>query len=310
MLSASAPFPSGWKEQQVDAPLQWVPLSGRNRLNHQRTGGSCCGEPFIWGVLGADVACCHDLSSGSAEAQVRGVKSTVACFLHVSCFENSCEHGRRSYRFRLFPTKRHKLDDTTFGFPRQTPELALPGAGDCECPMQVLHYDTMIHYELWSFHSFVEHTAVIIDASFSSCLTRNGGAACSDKSVHRVISPTSDGQQVHLAVSRCCSYMATTFSWKVHMCLESFNRVPPLGSLHWTKKVEAMLAKLDHSLHWGKPRIACDNPATSMPGLCQPECCSGWCCCCLLGMPLLCCHCLFAFISHGLRLAANSLGFS
>ena len=104
----------------------------------------------------------------------------------------------------------------------------------------------ILFHELWSFHGFVEDTAVIIDASFSSGLTRNGGAACSDKGVHRAISPT-DGQQVHLVVSRCCTYMVTKFSWSA--CLGSFNRVLPMGSLHWTKKVEAMLEKWDRSLH-------------------------------------------------------------
>ena len=104
----------------------------------------------------------------------------------------------------------------------------------------------LLFHELWSFYGFVEHTAVIIDASFSSGLTRNGGATCSDKGVHRSISPT-DGQQVHLVVIRCCTYMATKFSWTAN--LESLNRVLSVGSLHWTKKVEAMLAKLDHSLY-------------------------------------------------------------
>ena len=110
-----------------------------------------------------------------------------------------------------------------------------------------------------------------------------------------------------LMILECSFPLNGTFSWTA--CLESFNRVLPVGRLHSTKRVEAMLAKLDCSLHWGKPRIPCDNPGTSMPELCQPECC--WCCCSLLGMPLLCCHYLLPssatiFASQ----LANSLGFS
>ena len=61
MLSASAPFRSGWKEMQVYAPLKF-PLSHQNPLSHQRTGRACCGEAFIWDVLGDDAAFRHDIS--------------------------------------------------------------------------------------------------------------------------------------------------------------------------------------------------------------------------------------------------------